>query len=239
MTTLESRSFIATDADIDGIVDGVLAAQESMDSGPRRYLRALTAVTIHELDAPQRVRAAKIEKTDEAEMARQLVAFDKVRDRFYARVVARASINLPVGKTRAKTLNERTNWARTIHSAIRRWIADRKDIRCVAAGKAIKSTFTVQIRTRPASPARMKARVEAASKATVAAVIELAGTDKPAAVAEIRLLMGQLAEQLRELGVHATKDAQKAIAEGLPLQVGKNIFMPSETQVMRMQERPS
>src|SRR6266498_1194497 len=101
-TSLEQRNYVATDADIDHLAGDMLTAQGLFDTVPRIYLRSVVATTIDELGAPQRARAGKVVKIDEAEQARQMEALEKVLGRFYPRVVAKMSDNLPAGKDRAK-----------------------------------------------------------------------------------------------------------------------------------------
>lgn len=238
-TSLEQRNYIATDADISSLTGEILSAQFTLDSGPRRYLRAVVATTIHELDAPQRVRSGKVEKIDEAEQTRQLAALEKVLGRFYPIIVKAASENLPAGKARALELNRRTNWARTAASAVRGWIKAKHDLRTIAAARVSKAMLTVTPQARAPSPGRVRSRVERTSKALVADVMELATVDKAAAIAELQLLMGQLAGQLEELGVTATKDPKAAAAEHRPLRVGKSVFFPTETAIIRQMEQPS
>lgn len=237
-STLEQRNYVATPNDIDNLAGDMLTAQGLLDTVPRLYLRATVATTIHELDAPQRVRSAKVQKIDEAEQARQLAALEKVIGIFYPRVVAKMSDNLPV-KDRAKVLNSRTNWARSAHRDVRNWIRAGHDIRTIAACRLIRAAILVAPKPRQPAPGRIRRKVERTSKDLVAGVMELATADKAAAIAEIQLIMGQLASQLQELGVHATKDPAKAAAEHLALRIGKSLFYPSETQIVRQMEQPS
>lgn len=240
-TSLEQRSFIATDADIDRMAGEMLGAQGLLDTVPRLYLRATTATTIHALGAPQRVRAGKVEKIDEAEKTRQLAALEKVIAQFYPRVVAKMSENLPTGKTRATTLNSRTNWARGVHRDVRNWIRAGHDLRTLAPGRLIRAAILVTPKPRAASPGRLRARVERSSKDLVASLLELAQNDKAAAVAELELLMGQLAGQMVELGGKPLTDARKAAEQHVPWRAkGSSVmFVPTQTQVIRQQERPS
>jgi len=241
-TSLEQRNYIVNlekPDDIDGLADSIFTAQGHLDTVPRLYLRAIVATTIHELGAPIRVRAGKVERIDEAEQVKQLAALDKVIGVFYPRVVAKASAELPTGKGRAKALNAKTNWARSAARDVRNWIRAGHSLTTLAPSRLIRAAILVQRQARAPAPGRIKARVERDSKALVAGVMELAATDKTAAIAEIRLLMGQLAGQLEELGVKATKDARTAAAEHIPLRVGKSVFYPTETQVMRQMEQPS
>lgn len=238
-STLESRDYVATDADITHLAAGMLLGQTATDTLPRKYLRAIIATTIHALDAPQRQRSGKVVKLSDEDQARQLGELEKVIARFYPLIVAKYQAELPAGPGRAEELNRLTNWARGAHRDVRNWIRAGHDIRPVAAARATKATMAVTPRTRAASPGRIKTRVERASKALVVSVMELAASDKAAAIAEIELLIGQLGGQLAELGVKATTDAKTAAAEHQLLRVGKSTFFPTQSQVVRQMENPS
>jgi hypothetical protein len=243
-STLESRNYVATDADIIGLAGGMLKGQSATDSLPREYLRATIATTIAGLDAPQRARFGKVVKIDAAEQTRQLGELEKVIARFYPLVLKKYQDETPPGPKRAEEINSKTNWARGAHRDVRNWIRAGNDLRTVAAARAIKASLAVTPRVRPPNPLRVKRRVERTSKDLVAGVMELATVDKAAAVAEIELLMNQLQSQLLELGTSKpTNDPKQAVAEHRPLRMkgrGGALFMPmTETQVIRQQDNPS
>jgi hypothetical protein len=239
-SNLETRLYVATDADIDSMADKMFSAQEAADTIPRQFLRATIATTIHELGADQRARSGKVLKLSDEDKAVQLAAFGKVYERFLARVTEKAKKDLPSAVAgRAKLLNAKTNWARTNALVVRNWIRAGNDIRTVAAARATRASLAVTPRVRTVSPGRLKAKVENRSKELVASVMELAALDKTAAVAEMQLLMGQLMNQLEELGVKSTKDAKEAVAEHRPLRVGRQTFFPTHTAVIRQMENPS
>lgn len=240
-TSLEQRNYIATETDIDHLAADMLGAQGLLDTVPRLYLRSVVATTIHELDAPQRVRAGKVEKIDEAEQARQHAALEKVLGLFYPRIVTKMSDHLPTGKGRAEELNRRTNWARSIHRDVRNWIRAGHDLRTLAPSRLIRAAIIVTPKPRAPSAGRLRSRVERTSKDLVAGVMELALVDKAAAIAELELLMGQLAGQMVELSGKPVSDARKAAEQHVPFrQKGSSVmFVPTQTQVIRQQERPS
>lgn len=240
MTTLEARDYVATDADITNLASGMLAGQSATTTIPREYLRATVATTIAALGAPQRARFGKVLKIDEDEQTRQLGELEKVIARFYPLVLKKYQDEVPQqGPKRAEEINSKTNWARGAHRDVRNWIRAGHDLRTVAAARVIKASLGVTPKARPVSPLRVKRRVEGVSKDYMARVMELATVDKAAAISEIELLMGQLVGQLAELGVKSTKDAQEAAADHKLLRVGKSVFYPSSTQVLRQMENPS
>jgi hypothetical protein len=245
--TLESRNYVANEADIREMASAHREAATTMAVVPRNYLRAITAVTIVALGETPRVRLAKPSKLAEEQKTAQLAALTKTHDRFYAIVTEEEGKDVPAGKDRAQELNRRTNRYRTAYSAIRRWVEAGFDITSLAPAKVTKGALEKGLpkgagtRRRPPSPARVRKRLESSSKVTMAAVIQLAEVDKAAAVEEINLLMGQLAGQLAELGAMPTKDLKTAVAEHRPLRMrGGSVFVPvTQTQVIRQLERPS
>lgn len=237
--TLEQRNYVATEADIENLAGEMLTAQFTAESGPRRYLRCVVATTIDALGAPQRARNGKVERIDDEEKVRQLGALEAVLGKFYPAVVKASSADLPSGKARAIELNRRTNWARTQASAVRGWIRVGHDLRTLAAAKLTKAMLHVTPKARAPSPGRLRARVEAVSKDLVARVMELGAIDRAAAISEIELLVGQLAAQLEEFGAAPTRDPKVAAAEHRPLKVGKAVFFPTQTQIVRQMEQPS
>jgi hypothetical protein len=237
-STLESRNYVAGKADATALASQMFDGQSATDTVPRMYLRAVVATTIHELEEPLRQRTGRVAKIDETEQARQSNALEKVIELLYPPVVAHYREKL--GKVTAEELNSRTGWARGAHRDVRNWIRAGQDLRTLAPAKLIKANLAVKTGAKRApSAARAKQRVETRSKDLVASLLELASIDKDAAVAEMTLLVGQLAAQMEELGVKYTKDAKQAAAEHRPFRVGKSVFFPTETQLLRQAERPS
>lgn len=241
MTTLQSRDYIATDADIKELATARAKAVLTVGDTNRNYLRAIVGTTQDELDSSPRKNFGKAVKLKPEEQVEQLAALDAVHERFYAIVVEVNSEHLPPGKARAKELNDRTNYARTAVRAARNWIKAGFDIRPLPASKITKRALDVAPRTRPPSAPRLKKQVETRSKALVSSLLELGALDRAGAVAELELLMGQLAGQLAELGGKPVTDARKAAEQHVPFRAkGSSVtFVPTQSQVLRQQERPS
>jgi hypothetical protein len=235
MSTLEARNYVATAADAANLAAQMFEAREATDTVPRLYLRALVATTIHELGATQRQRAAKPVKINDEEQAQELAALDKVIDLLYPPILARYKEKLGAG--RSKEVNSETNWARGAHRDVRNWVRAGHSLTTFAAARLTKAMLAVKTKARPPQPARIKSRMERDSQAILSAAKELAALDRDGAIASIQVIMGQLASQLRGLGVEATKDPREAVAEHLPLRVGKNVFFP--TDMLHQMERPS
>lgn len=238
--TLEQKGFVATVEDVASVVESVLTANAEADAGRLSYLKILIATTQNELGGKPRVHAGKAAKLKVEGIAVQLKALAAVNDRFYPVVtrVVLASI-VPGTKDKGLEANRRTNFARTALSAVRLFIAAGNDITAVGLKTVTKASLAVRRTPKPPSGTKIKARAEAQSKTLVATLMELADADKAAAIEELQLLMGQVATQLVSLGVAATKDAAQAMSEHRPYRIGKMLFAPTDTQLVRQQARPS
>lgn len=219
-----------TDKEIDQIAQTVMGATKNAEGGRATYLQSLVAATQEELEHKRGL-----------EPPLQLAALKSVHERFYAivlsvagRLVAR---NHP---QRGEETQRLANFARTALSALRGHVRAGGDLVTLQAAKVTKAALRVREGpARPPTAKRLKAAAERESKRIVATLMELAETDRAAAVAEIQLIMGQLGDQLMALGVHATKSAAQAVAKGEALRIGKTLFMPTQTQIIRQQARPS
>lgn len=241
MATLESKGYIASDADIASLAKSIVSGQLMSEGGRRDYLKILLASTIDALGAKPKVRQGRPAKLDEPAMLKQTETLEATHTRFYAIIVRETASLIPAGKERATELNARTAYARVAVSRLRAYAKSGADLTALVPAKVTRDTIRVKQRTpRAVSSGRLKQRAERESKALMATFIGLADSDKPSAVAEIQLLMGQLAHQLVHLGVAAsTKDAEQAAREHIPLKVGKTLFIPTETQVLRASSQPT
>lgn len=212
-----------TNNEVDQIAQAIMQSTRDADAGRTTYLQTLLAATQEELELKRGV-----------DSPLQLAALKRVHERFYAIVLSAAG--RLVAKNRPNRLEEMqrlSNFARTALSALRGHVRADGDLVALQAGKVTKSSLRKREGpARPPSVKSLKGRAERESKRLVATLIGLADTDKQSAVAEIQLVMGQLADQLMALGVVATKDAAQAAARGTPLRVGKMLFMPTSTQVL-------
>lgn len=218
-----------TNRDVTLITQQIMQAAADADAGRTSYLRTLISTAQTELGKKGQ------------ETAVQMVALKSVHERFYELVLGAVEPFVPKGtKNRAVELHRRANFTRTALSAVRRYVRAGNDLAGINSAKATKGTLAVKPTTpRPQSARRLKARAEVQSKALITTLIGLADTDKQAAVDEMQLVLGQLTDQLVRMGVASTKDAAQASMEHRPLKVGKVLFMPTQTQVLRQQARPS
>lgn len=236
-----SKGYIATAAVIGELAATIFEAQTAITDGNLTYLRYLAGTSISEAalkHAPKPRRGGKI--TPE-EIARQLAAVEAVQSRFYPEVVRAAEAAVDErGKARAKLVNRKTGFARTAASRLRSWVRAGNDMAWINPATLTRTDLEVQRAPRAPSPTRLKRSVEVRSKALVAAVLALSESDKPAALAELDLLIGQLTTQMVELGGAPVRDPAAAISTRRPLKIGRSTFYPvTETQVLRQGERPS
>jgi hypothetical protein len=212
-----------TDKEIDTIAQTVMNATKNADSGRTSYLQTLLMATQTDLEHKKGLDAPL-----------QLAALKRVHERFYAIVLSAAGRIVPKNRPqRAEEMQRLANFARTALSALRGHVRADGDLCALAPAKVTKGALRTRAGpAQPPSPERLKATAERESKRLVATLMGLADTDKQAAVAEIQLIMGQLADQLLSLGVVATKDAARAASKGIALRINKTLFMPTNTQVL-------
>lgn len=220
--------------DVGAIARSIFQSVDTVSTGRQSYLRLLVAAIQKELGAPERKnRPAKPAKLAIEEIDKQLLAAQAVHSHNYETVLEVASEFVPAGtKDRKTELHRRGTFARTALSAVRRYVRAGNDITAIPAARVTKPMLETPDRGKSV-PTPTKGRVERQSKALMASVIGLADADKPAAVEEIRLLMGQLADQLARMGITATRNAAEAASSQKFLRVGKTLFAPTDTQVIR------
>jgi hypothetical protein len=242
MATLESKGYIASDADIATLARSIIVGVLQAEGGRRDYLKVLLASTIDALGEKPRVRAGRPGKLDEAQAAKQMETLEATHARFYAIILKETTDAIPAGKDKANEANRRTAYARVAMSRLRAYAREGHDLTVLPPSRVTRDMLAVKASAKPraVSGNRLKARAERESKTLIATLLGLADADKAAAVAELQLIMGQLSSQLVELGtVASTKDAEQAAREHIPLRIGKTLFVPTETQVIRQASRPS
>lgn len=214
---IQKHIYIATPGEITTLAASMFDAESLYANGRTTYLKALVATT--QADLPK----GKPEKSV------ALAALEATNERFYAAVVAAANASIPARTAnRPIMLNRKTNFARSSVTAIRAYIRAGNDLMKVNPRFATKRALAVPARTRAATPARLKVRVERLSKGLMGQVLLLAEADKATAIQELNVLLGQVAAQLQDLGVHATRMR------------GGSLYVPvSDTQVLRQTASPS
>ena len=242
MKTLEAKGYIASDDDVKKLTTAIFDGDAQAESGRSTYLKTLVASTQAELGAKPRARASsKAPRLDDETVAAQLSALAVVHERFYTLIADMADKAVPKGaKDRGIEVNRKTNFARTALYAVRGWIRDKRDITAVAAKTVTKLSLAVEAATpKPASPKVLKVRAERESKALMVTLMALADGDKAAAVVELNLLMDQVTAQLLALSSSPVGNAAQAAREHRPLKIKRTVFMPTQTQIVAQQERPS
>jgi hypothetical protein len=220
---LDSKSFVATDSDIQEVTRTVMNGVRAADQGRTTYLRALVATTIEALGQRIRVNTGKPGKLDDAGVKAQLTALEAVHARFYAVVLATA------GETHKgrEALNRATNFARTALYAVRVWVRAHNDLTSLAPAKVSKSVLKVVGRrlVRPLSVKRLMSRAEKQSKALISALLALGQEHPTEAAQELELLMGQLTDQLGAI-----------TGGGKPAKAVKARFTATRTQILSKAE---
>jgi hypothetical protein len=230
------KNFVATENDIRNLTQEHLLAVMGADGTRQTYLRVLVGTTIKELGGAKKARPMPQDRQTE-----QLAAVAAVHERFYAIVLEEVDKSLGgvPAKDRPLEKNRRSNFARTALSITRRYIKAGKDLLAVTPAKASKRVMEVSLPPRPATPRRLKGSVERLSKRFMAALLELSDSDPQGALSELDTLIGQMANQLAALGATAVTSPKKAVAEHRPLQVGKQLFVPTATTILRQRASPS
>lgn len=239
-------NYVSTEQDIETSTRQMIGAVNTATQTRGEYLPRLVATAQHELEIVAKPRSAgRVAKLTDEEMQRQIAGVTLVHERFYAVVLREWDAAIPKGtKDRAKVLNSRTNYARTAVSILRTYIRSGKSLATVSP-HTVNLRDTLKIvgpkRSRAVSPTVLRKRAEKEAHAFMSTVLALGETDKAAAISELELLVGQLAQQLTELSAaRATTDAKVATAEHRPLRVGRSMFVPvTETQVIRQRANPS
>jgi len=222
---------------IQAVVTTVFAGAAQVSQGRTTYLRTLIEATQDSLHNKRG-----------QDQAVQMTALNETHSQFYEIVLKVAEKYVPTGtaagagkggakKARNAELHRMATFARTSVSALREHIRADGDICALKAAAATKANLKVRAgpRKTKVSPRRLRAATETHSKRLMASLMGLANVDKPAAIEELKSLLGQVTTQLMQMGVMSTGDAGIAAAEQRPLKIGKVLFMPTESQILRRQ----
>lgn len=210
--------YVAKPAEISELTQSLLSAEATTLESRTTYLRALVATTQAELPPGKPPDKATV-----------LGVLQGVHERFYEAVTkAVQSAVAPRTADRAKVVNRKTNFARTALYAVRAWVKADGNLATLKVRNVTKVSLAVEPKVRPMSATRLTRRLEKLSSRLMAGVLALIETDKPTAIREIETIAGQLAHQLEELGVHATR-----------MRGGKMFIPLTATQVIRQEARPS
>jgi hypothetical protein len=206
-------------------VDG----RKQMSTARGAYFRAL-------------IETAQVEIGGKADQAAQRLAVRAVHRRFYEVVeeaIASDEILIEAGIPRkgvALERNRRTNFARSAHTTVQRWLrAAGHDLMKLDASKVTKSQLLNE-----AAPTRKHALTQERVQARAGKLIDqlltftkqLAKSDQSQAAAIVHEAVNRLFKQLAA-NVTATTDAAVAVSEQRPLRIGRSIFLAAETVKQR------
>jgi hypothetical protein len=229
-----------TDDQVTTAAQAILEAMQSAEGGRTSYLRFLIVSTQSALGGKRG-----------QDTVMQLTALAKVHARFYEIVMREAERYVPAGtKERQIEIHKKANFARTALSAVRSHIKTGADIVALNPDKTTKASLA---KYQPATPApanakRLLSRAERFSKVLLATLMGLTEADPDAAAEEIRLVLGQLQQQLDEIADNPSDDRTRrnpkpeahipapSKRQGRPPRAP---FNPSETTVQRAQALPS
>lgn len=223
--SLESRRYVATTQDIEGIVKQYEAAASGLLSARLSYLKCLIATTQHELGVEPRLRQAKQPKPlDSDTIATHLAAFETVHGKFYA-IVLRV-----LGDTgTAKERNARSNFARSSASTVRSYIKAGRDITLLAAARVTKEALRVESVAGAGQAQKPSAKRAAVMLDRVTDYIaELGEADKEQCIEALKGAMDRFAKLLVDLGVDTTtKPAEAAATHKLYRAKAGGLFWPT------------
>lgn len=233
MTSLETRDFVATPADIESLTRSLITAAFQDLQSRTTYLKALVATSQAELGLPVRQRAARIalELTAEDTKA-QLAAVESVHARFYDAVIAAikaAPVDIAVpARQRKKLMHNKANFARTAKSTLRAWLRSDHDLRTLTAARVTKTSLARELPARrPLTANALKRRTLGLADRLLEIVGEAAKTDRDGAVGSLGAVMSLLAQQMAEFGGSMTTKPDIAIRDGRPFKRGSAVFWPT------------
>lgn len=221
MRTLETRSFVATPADVESVARQHITGMQV----PATYLRMLIATTQSELGVEPRQRtAARIGKLDADTLTLHLTALDAVHDRFYT-IVLRVAQESYKG---ARERNAATNFARTAVSTLRSWIRANHDIRDLAAARATKESLRRATPTRSrAGPRRTRGLVKRLQTMTTRLdelIANVPEDNRPEVRAAVEAAIQKLAAHLMAWGGPPAREPVVAAREHRPLKTRAGTF---------------
>lgn len=251
LTKIEKAHFITTPADIHDLTKERLNAIGTTNRSGTTYLRALLATTLDALGLEPRQRSqGHPPKMKPEDQKSQLAGLEATHTSFYEQVL-KAIDETPLteddipktGRTSPKAVKtRRANFARSAMSMLRGWVRAGRSLDALPPTKVTKWSLVIHHgtkRQRALSPKRLAAKAVKQSKELVTTLLALSDVDKEVALREIQTTIGILSDQYVKLGAHATRDSAIAVAEQRPLKIKGTVFVPTATQIMRQQARPS
>jgi len=217
MRTLESRHYVATDADVETIARQHITGIQASAT----YLRVLVVGIQTALGAEPRLRGARAAKLEDS--TAHLAALDTVHERYYTIVLRVASESYRDAKER----NRATNYARSAKSTLRAWIKAGNDITSIAAGRTTKESLRKMLPVRAAGPPRNPAK----RLLKLGDRMDAITTSPDNGVREaVSALVQRLTTKLMTWGGEPVREPAKAMSEHRPLQTRAGVFWPAALQ---------
>jgi hypothetical protein len=217
--SIESRNFIATDADIAKIAAQAIDGETRSSEARGLFFKALIATTQHELGSPPRVRNVTAAKLSAEDTTAHLLAFESIAKRFCEKAREVAANTVP---SDVETLRSRTRKFYSAASTVRGYIRAGGDIRGIAAHKATKASL--------ATPrAKRKPNAEALKRRAVSLGAELEKIAKSLNGDFARDVLSPLLAKLGAIAGKAskpTRDPAEAMSEHRALHTKAGAFFP-------------
>lgn len=224
--SLDRKTFNASVSDIKELVTQGVRAEHTLQSTRGLYFRALIGTTQARGGDGATLRA--------------------VHQEFYAVVleavvtpdIAKASRVLPEEKKRrARERNRRSNFARSAYGTIRRWLSiEGHDLMSLKPAKVTKTQLMAETPTRvrkPLSEDKAAKRCEALMGRVLDFTRTLAASRPDQARKLLDEAINRAVQELARGAITPTTDAAAAQEEHRPLRIGKTLFWPTETQILR------
>lgn len=183
------------------------------------------------------IETAQAELDGKADQAAQRATVRAVHRRFYTIVeeaIASDEILVAAGVTRkqlGKERNRRTNFARSSHSTIQRWLrAPDHDLTKLNAQQVTKSQLEKDApapRKHRLTPERVQARGKRLTDMLITYAKQIAKADEGQAAALLREAVDRLFKQMTA-NAPTTTDARVAAEQRRPLRVGRTVFVPTD-----------
>lgn len=234
--SIESKKYVANVEDIRKLTRENVDAEQSLASTRKLYFQALVGTTRAEL-------------TGKEDSREQAISLRIVHDRFYAGVLEvigmkdSARLGPDEKKRRTAERNAKSNFARSVFGAVRRWVLAGHDLATLSPVTATEQQLRKET---PIAATRRKGNAKQAQKrvgSLVEKILTQARQLANANPAEARAVLDSVVTRMtKELfagadAVAATSDPGVAAKESRPYKHGKDIFWPVVAPDMRPRAR--
>jgi hypothetical protein len=217
--SIESRNFIATDADIAKIAAQAIDGETRSTEARGLFFKALIATTQHELGSPPRVRNVKTDKLTAEDVTAHLLTFEGIAKRFCEKAREVAANTVP---SDVETLRSRTRKFYSAASTVRGFIRSGGDIRGIAAHKATKGSLATPRTKRKPNADALKRRATAIGAELEKIARSLNGDFAREVLTPLLVKLGAIAGK----GTKTTRDPAEAMSEHRALSTKAGTFFP-------------